>query len=524
MNLSRRSFLSKTGAGLTGAVIAGGSSLQAQEEASSSRDKAGKPPNILFIMSDDHAVNAIGCYGKRLAGLNGTPNIDRLAQEGMRLDRCYCTNAICVPSRASILTGTYSHENGVYSLRDALDPELPNVAQMLQQAGYQTAVMGKWHLKTEPSGFDDWKVLPGQGAYHNPVFKEKGGGQKRYEGYSADVIGDLTLDWLKQRDPEKPFMMMCHFKAPHEPWGYADRFSDFLADETIPEPDSLWEDKSHRSEGSRELGFTIDTMAQRQERPNYHHDGPVDFSGLSEEEKRAKAYQIFTKRYLRACKGVDDNIGRLLDYLDENGLRDNTVVIYTSDQGYFLGEHNYIDKRWMYEEAIQMPFVVRYPGEIEAGSETQAMVLNVDFPALFLDYAGLSAPAYMQGRSFRPVLQGKTPSDWRTSMYYRYWLHTNRPAHYGIRTERYKLIFFYGLPLDVSGASEETTPAGFELYDLEKDPHERQNVYGDPQYEAVAKRLKQELLQLKRELGDTDAEYPELLALQREYFADVMGQ
>ena len=481
------------------------------------RGNAAQRPNILFIMSDDHAVNAIGCYGSRLTGVAKTPNIDRLAAEGMRLDSCLCTNSICVPSRASILTGEYSHVNGVYTLSDRLDPRRQNVAKLLRSAGYQTAMIGKWHLKEEPSGFDYWNVLPGQGRYHNPVLKEKGTGSKTHEGYCTDVITDLSLDWLGNRDTKEPFFLMCHYKASHEPWHYAERHADLYRDVDIPEPPSLWEDKSHRSDGSREYGFSISTMVSRMERDK-HPTGPLDTTGMDETQKKRAGYQKFLKDYLRTIAGIDENIGRLLEHLDREGLAENTVVIYTSDQGYFLGEHDYIDKRWMYEESLRMPFVVRYPPEIEPGTVNDDLVINTDFAPMFLDYAGLATPDTMQGRSFRASLAGRTPTDWRTSMYYRYWQHCSRPAHYGVRTKRYKLIFFYGLPLDANGAEKQASKPGWELYDLEKDPHELKNIYDDPGYGDVVKELKAELTRLKKELGDTDEKYPELMELRTEFW------
>jgi arylsulfatase A-like enzyme len=472
-------------------------------------------PNILFIMSDDHTTNAISCYGSRLATIAPTPNIDRLASEGMRLTNCFCTNSICVPSRASILTGQYSHKNNVYTLSDTLDPKHPNVAKDLQKNGYQTAMIGKWHLKKDPSGFDYWNILPGQGRYQNPILKEIGKEQTVHQGYSTDVITNLSLDWISNRDKDKPFFLMCHFKAPHEPWGYPKRLIDYLTDQEIPEPESLWEDKSHRSEGSREYGFTIDTMAERQTKKNYHHEGPIDFTGLNDKEKRKKAYQIFLKRYLRTITAVDENVGKMLDFLDANNLTENTIVIYTSDQGYFLGEHNYIDKRWMYEQSLTMPFIIRYPKEIQANSTNDDIILNVDFAPLFLDYAGLSTPQYMQGQSFRNNVQNKTPQNWRTSMYYRYWQHTNRPAHYGVRTKRYKLIFFYGLPLGMKGTVIEPTKVGWELYDLKNDPQELKNVYNDSAYNEIVTQLKDELVRLKKEIDDTDDRFPELVELNK---------
>lgn len=481
-------------------------------------------PNILFIMADDHATNAISCYGSRLAQVAPTPNIDNLARKGMRLESCFCTNSICTPSRATIMTGKYSHKNGVYTLRDALDPAQPNVAKYLRKSGYQTALIGKWHLHSEPSGFDYYHVLDGQGRYFDPRFIENGNWEKEhrkkrgeigkiYKGYSTDIVTDMAMKWMKGRNHKKPFFLMCHFKAPHEPWEYAKRYANYLADIEIPEPDSLWEDKSHRSQGSREYGYTIDTLTKRMLKKNYHSEGPIDIHGLNKKQQRKKTYQIFLKRYLRTIKGVDDNVGRLLKFLSRNNLAQNTVVIYTSDQGYFLGEHNYIDKRWIFEESLRMPFIVRYPAEIVSGSSNDDIVLNTDFAPTFLDYAGLPTPVDMQGRSMRPLLHGKTPSDWRTSMYYRYWMHTNRPAHYGLRTKRYKLIFFYGLPLGMSGASSVRTKPGWELYDLKNDPHELHNIYHESQYAEIIKELKRELLHKKKQLDDTDGKYPELLQL-----------
>jgi len=518
--MNRRMFLGALGGAVGGWLAAravsvargAGARADIPADASAGSDR----PNILFIMADDHTSQAFGCYGSRLASIAPTPNIDRLAAEGARLKNCFCTNSICAPSRASILTGQYSHRNGVYTLRDRLDPAAPNVAKALQRAGYQTAVIGKWHLKTEPAGFDYWNVLPGQGRYVNPQMKEVGGETHTYQGFSTDVITDLTLTWLKERrDPDRPFCLMTHFKACHEPFAYPERNADLLADVPIPEPESLFEDKRHRSPGSREYGFTIDTMAKRLR--NGSHGGWTPPDGLSGDALRRAAYQRFVRRYLRSVAAIDQNVGRLLDGLREAGLDDRTVVLYTSDQGYFLGEHNYIDKRWMYEESLRMPLLVRYPGEIAPGTVVDDIVLNVDFAPVMLDYAGAGVPGYMQGRSFRPNLRGRTPPDWRDAMYYRYWMHGNgarRPAHYGIRTRRYKLIFFYGLPL--GHTRQKPTEPGWELYDLQNDPHELHNVYGDPAYADVATRLKRRLDDLKRDLGDTDEAYPALVELRRD--------
>ncbi|MDZ7722223.1 MAG: sulfatase [candidate division KSB1 bacterium] len=476
-----------------------------------------KQPNILFIMSDDHAVNAVSCYGSRLQSVMQTPNIDRLAKEGARLDHCFCTNSICVPSRATIMTGQYSHVNKVYTLRDKLNPASPNVAKLLQDNGYQTALFGKWHLSVDPDGFDDWNVLPGQGRYHNPVLIDKTGHEQVYKGHSTDVITDLTLAWLENHENKRPFFLMCQFKAPHERWEYADRYRNFLKHTDLPDPESMWEDKGHRSPGSREYGYTLETMAGRLARENYHTETALDTSDLNNRQIRKAAYQQFVKMYLRTIKGVDDNVGRLLNYLDDHQLTENTVVIYTSDQGYFLGEHDYIDKRWMYEESLRMPFVVRYPKEIPSDSVNKDIIINPDFAPTFLDYAGMPTPDRMQGRSFRKNLSGHSPEDWRQAMYYRYWMHCSRPAHMGVRTQRYKLIFFYGQPLDMTGTDPEPTKTGWELYDLKTDPLEMQNLYSDPGYRNIVIELKQELKRLRQDLGDTDENYPVMQEIFKAY-------
>jgi len=475
-------------------------------------------PNILFVMADDHSANAIRCYGSMLGRYALTPNLDRLAGEGVRFTSCFCTNSICVPSRASILTGEYSHRNGVYSLHHALDPERDNVAKRMQSAGYRTAIFGKWHLKEEPSGFDEWKVLPGQGRYHDPRFREKGAAkQVEYEGFSTDVVTDLSIAWLEGREKGQPFFLMTHFKNCHEPWDFAERHAELYRDVEIPEPPSLWEDKCHRSLGSRDLGLTIETMAGRMEKSDYP-TGRLVTEGMTPQERKRAAYQKLAKDYLRCVAAIDENVGRLLDYLEREGLAENTVVVYTSDQGYFVGEHDYIDKRWMFEESLRMPLIVRYPGHAPAGKVEGEIVLNVDFAPTFLDLAGAGAPSSIQGASLVPVLAGETPAGWRESMYYHYWQHGTRPAHYGVRTERYKLIFFHGVPLE--GIAEEDakpTAPGWELYDLERDPFEIRNVYEDPGYADVVPELKAELWRLKAELGDHDESHPALFEVSEAY-------
>ncbi len=485
-----------------------------------------QPLNIVFIMSDDHATNAISAYGSHLTSVFKTPHIDRLAEEGMRMDRTYCVNAICTPSRASILTGQYGHINGVKTLGDAIPPDSINVAELLQKGGYETALIGKWHLKTEPFGFDYWKVGPGQGKYHDPTFAEIGtpyqtrSGGKKVEGYYTDLVTDYALEWLEDRPADKPFALFLHHKAPHGKWEPAKRHEDFLEDVEIPEPASLWEDYSHRSEASRNYGTSISHRLA--DRRNMIDDvssdrwptQQIDMTGLTEKEQTKAAYQKYLKDYLRCVKAVDENVGRVLDYLDEEGLTENTLVVYTSDQGMFLGEHDYFDKRWIFEEAFRMPFIARLPGRIQAGSTTDLLGANIDFAPTLLEAVGLPIPNAMQGESFLKILEtGKAPTGWRESVYYRYWMHLRGhhiPGHFGVRTDRYKLIFYYGLGLGATGADKEQTPAGWELYDLKNDPEEVNNVYGQSKYEAVSERLKRELKRLKEQYVDSDEPFPDL--------------
>lgn len=480
-------------------------------------------PNILYVMSDDHAANAIGCYGSRLAALDPTPAIDRLAAQGARLDTVLCTNGICTPSRASILTSQYGHQNGVRTLGDALDPRPPHLGHHLREAGYQTALIGKWHLYSEPTGFDDWQYLSSrtvgqQGDYVDPEFETKSEGTIRTSGYVSDIITQRSLDWLRRRDRERPFFLMCHHKAPHSEWEFPERHAGRFGGE-IPEPANLFEDKSHRSAGSRGLGSTISphnahgSLAERFAAEDWV-TGPLDLVGLDDRKATRAAYRKYLRDYLRCSLTVDESVGALLDALDEEGLTDDTVVVYTSDQGMFLGEHDYYDKRWMFEEALRMPFVIRYPREIEAGSVNRDITTNLDFAPTFLDYAEQPVPPSMWGRSFRANLGGRTPPDWPTAMYYRYWMHMAHhgvPAHYGIRTQRFKLVYFYGLGLDASYSDYPATPPGWELYDLEADPAENHNVYEDPDYRHVVGELKARLAALKEHYGDTDERYPELL-------------
>lgn len=455
-------------------------------------------PNILYIMADDHAAHAISAYGSRI---NQTPNIDRIAKSGVRMTNCFCTNSICTPSRAAILTGQYSHKNGVYTLNDRLDPNRNHVAKELQNAGYQTAMIGKWHLESDPTGFDYWNILPGQGVYYDPTFIS-GGKRTKYTGYCTDLIGDFTLDWLKKRDAKKPFFAMCHHKAPHRPWQPSPKYKDLFLDQTIPEPDNLFDHYEGRARSV--AAVTMKVGEDMEIKTDLKTEKPA---GLQGDALRKWAYQLYIKDYLRCIRSVDDNVGRLLDYLDAEGLASNTIVIYTSDQGFFLGDHGWFDKRLMYEESLRMPFLMRYPNVIRSGTVNRDMVLNIDFAPMFLDYAGARAPAEMQGRSFRANLEGHTPKDWRKAMYYRYWMHNTSdhhvPAHYGVRTDRWKLIYYYGKPLGMTGANPPDTEPDWELFDVRNDPREMKNLYHNPKYASEVRDLKALLDKLQKEAGDT---------------------
>lgn len=474
-----------------------------------------KQPNIIFILTDDHASHAMSCYGSRI---NRTPHLDRIAEGGIRLDNCFCTNSICTPSRASILTGTYNHVNGVTTLDTPLDNRLQTFPKLLQAAGYQTAVYGKWHLGEgalhKPVGFDDWAVLPGQGYYHNPTFiyPGEGAGIKRtVPGYATDIITDMSLDFIRNRDQGRPFCLLCHHKAPHRPWYADEKHAGMFLEEDVPEPETLYDDYRNRAKAAEaaamRVGVDMFISDVKCELPD----------DMDEMALRRWGYQRYIKDYLRVVQSVDDNVGRLLDFLDAAGLAEDTIVIYTSDQGFFLGDHGWYDKRFMYEESLRMPFIMRYPREIKPGSVSDDIIVNVDFAPMLLDLAGVPVPVDMQGRSFRSNLQGSTPPDWREGMYYRYWMNKtdhNVSAHYGIRTHKYKLIYYYydgcgqiGSDLKLcAGDRQVTALAGlepeWELFDLEKDPCEMRNVVHDPDYAGVFAELRAALHRLQAEVGD----------------------
>jgi arylsulfatase A-like enzyme len=470
---SRRSFLKHLS---TGTVAAG---LAPAFESCTSTNRR---PNILFIMSDDHCRQAMSSYGGQL---NQTPNIDRLANEGMRFERCCMTNSLCAPSRATILTGKFSHLNSVQENRDKFDGEQQTFPKLLQQAGYNTAMIGKWHLTSEPTGFDYWNVLPGQGRYFDPEFIEMGKKSVR-PGYTSDIISDESIRWLSERDQEQPFMLMCHHKAPHVKHQYPEKYASMFEDEELPVPGTFNDDYFTRSSAL--------TDSCRYSKFQNIMEGDLSGStpppGLSDKKYKAWAQNAFLKTYLRVVQAMDDSIGRLLDYLDTSGLAENTLVVYTSDNGFFLGEHGFYNKMWMYEESLLTPLVVRYPGVIQPGSVNEQLVSNLDFAETFLDYAGVVQPADMQGLSFRNILEDGTDPNWRKSVYYHYYGQFGVAAHYGIRTERYKLIHYYEID-------------EWEFFDLHADPNELRNLYLKADAINEQARLKSELQRLREKYQDT---------------------
>lgn len=487
-------------------------------------EKEVQKPNILFIMSDDHTSQAWGIYGGILKDHVQNKNISRLADEGMVLNNVYCTNSICVPSRATILTGQYSHKNGVYTLDDPFPRDSLNIAKVLQKNGYQTAIIGKWHLKTEPQGFDYYNILYDQGRYWDPILRTEKNFHKKpeewdvHEGFSTDIVTDLSIDWLDKRDPKKPFMMMTHFKATHEPFDFPKRFNDLYDGIEFPEPASLL-DFSPATTGRTFDGLKLENMGNNWLRSTADPDSwwckypelPFSLQGLDSIAARKKIYQKLVRDFLRSGAAIDDNIGKLLDYLERSNIADNTIVIYTADQGYFLGEHGFYDKRMIYEESLQMPFVIRYPKEIQGGQRIDDIILNIDFASLIADYANAPIPDSFQGKSFRANLKGATPADWRKSAYYRYWQHMDFwPGHFGVRNENYKLIFFYGQGLDMTRTSKKVTDPGWEFFDLKNDPKETKNAYNDPVYQEIIKEMKIDLLEQRNYFGDTDLKYPEM--------------
>ena len=491
-----------------------------------------KRPNILFVFSDDHATHAIGAYNGWLKAVNPTPEIDKLAKDGMVFEKSFCSNSICGPSRAVIMSGKHSHKNGFMNNGNTFNWNQQIFPKLLQKAGYQTAIYGKSHLKGNPQGFDDWKVLPGQGLYYNPDFFTPEG-KVRIDGHATDVVTDLAVDWLKKkRSADKPFMLMVQHKAPHRAWMPALRHLKLYNDIDIPEPDTLFDNYKDNAPGARHQEMEID----RHMDPNYDLfvDLTADFAGTPIQKRQDRSargnmtrmteaqmvawrahygprdeafhkaqlkgkdlvrwkFQRYAKNYLRCVKGVDESVGRLRATLKELDLDDNTVVIYSSDQGFYIGDHGWYDKRWMYEESLKMPFIVSWPGVTKPGSRDHHLIQNIDYAETFLDIAGAKIPSDMQGRSLVPLLKGQSPKNWRTSIYYHYYEYPSFhmvPRHYGIRTERYKLMHFYRFGNE------------WEMYDLQKDPDELTNLYGQPGQAKLTADLKKQLYALQKHYGD----------------------
>jgi arylsulfatase A-like enzyme len=469
---------------------------------------AARQPNILLIFTDDLTTQALSAYNHPLKLLQ-TPNIDRLARQGMLFERALVPNSICGPSRAVILTGKYSHLNGFYRNGNRFDGSQQTVAKLLQKAGYQTAVIGKWHLESDPTGFDHWHILPGQGIYYNPPMI-RNGERVQHEGYTTDLITDFSIEWLRQRDKSKPFYLMAQHKAPHREWAPALRHLGWNQDQPFPEPATLFDDYSGRGRAEREQDMTLEktfttrdskevappylNAAQRKVWDAYYEprNAVLREGRLSGRDLVRWRYQRYLHDYLGTVKAVDESVGRLLKYLDDEGLADNTLVIFSSDQGFYLGEHGWFDKRWIYEESLTTPLIVRWPGATRAGARHKAIVSVIDFPETFLDAAGAAIPGDMQGHSLKPLLQGQTPRDWRTSFYYHYYefpgAHSVR-KHYGVVTDRYKLFHFYEPEMNY-----------WTLIDRQRDPNELKNVYDDPGYIDTRRELHAELQRLRTEL------------------------
>ncbi|MEG1615786.1 MAG: sulfatase [Bacteroidales bacterium] len=516
--------------------------------------KEEKKPNIIIMMADDHTRQAMSCYGSKLVD---TPNLDRLAKEGMLFNNCYVANSISGPSRACIITGKFSHKNGFTDNGKVFNGDQQTYPKLLQNAGYETAVIGKWHLSSLPQGFDHYEILIGQGDYFNSTFIVDGE-KTPSEGYVTDVITDKTINWLDSRaDKEKPFALMYYHKAPHRNWLPAPRHMGMFNDKVFPEPANLFDDYETRGRAAREQEMELDRHFREgwdlklvtgdqlatddpqliYAKANEENVGPWKarqwdaksyqsaYNRMSEEEKaiwnkslegRHKEYennemsheelvrwkyQQYMRDYCATVVAMDENVGRLLDHLEETGELDNTIIIYTSDQGFYLGEHGWFDKRFMYEESYSTPLLVRYPAKIKAGTQTSALAMNVDFAPTFLDYAGVPIPEDIQGVSLRPVLEstnGEKPADWRDAVYYHFYEYPSEHAvkrQVGVRTDRYKLIHFYN---DIDE---------WELYDMAQDPQEMKNLYNDPASQEIAAHMKKKLLELQEQYEDLDEGY-----------------
>ena len=500
MGISRREAVKRLGA--AGAVSLFGGCAPAVHRR--------RPPNIIFMMTDDQTVGQMSCYGHPYLR---TPNMDRLAEEGARFDTCFCTNSLCAPSRASVLTGCYSNINGITGnseqkgVEERLNPALPTFPELLREAGYYTALIGKYHIRHDPVGFDEWRILPGQGAYFDPEFIENGMVTQN-SGYVTDVITDKTLAFLDRHDMNQPFCLVYQHKGPHRPFNPAPRHRDLWNNVEFPYPASFNDDYATR----RVAKLAEDMRIEVSLRGDYD-DMP---EGLSDEEVKRWIYQRFVKDSCRAVVSIDENLGRVLDILDKKGIAEDTMIVYTSDNGFFLGEHGWYDKRFMYEPSLRIPLLIRYPRMEVKGIAVEEMVLNVDFAPTILDIAGIEAPETMHGRSLRPLIAGEHPGDWRSSVYYAYYEDSWRSyrnlnpedlndqtytqyftahrvgPHRGVRTDRYKLIEYY------------TEGDYWELFDLTDDPNELVNLYGTNRYDGITTRLKTELRGLQSLYGLSD--------------------
>ncbi len=460
-------------------------------------------PNIVVVLVDDHAFEAISAYDTYLKDYAKTPTIDRLANEGMRFDNFVCANSICSPSRASILTGQYSHKNGITGLGGAINDDSPQYPEQLKEVGYETFLVGKWHLKSLPKGYDKYMTVKGQGTYFDPSFTGSEGTWKR-KGYSTDVYTDIAMEWLRGRDKEKPFLLSLQFKAPHHEYGHAGRYDDLLADVTIAEPSNLYVDPRESNSNLKQEFMKgtkfhmLHTTTKKKGGANYYErhlndDAPNEMwphDPTSEKDKIRVAYQHMIHKYIRCISGNDDNLKRVLDYLDDEGLAEDTIVIYTSDQGYWLGQNGFYDKRLILETSIRMPFLIRYPKLIKPGSINSDLCINVDVAPTLLELAGAKTPSAMQGRSMVPFLKGDEVDDWRTSQFYTYWGATK---HYGIRTDRYTYVKVAGHP--------------DELFDRKLDPDQMHNVIGEPGYGEIVNSLQKEL---REQIRETDIDQDQL--------------
>lgn len=490
------------------------------------RVMAADRPNIVFLFSDDHAIKAISAYGGPLASIAPTPNIDRIGRDGVVFLNSFCANSICGPSRATILTGKHSHKNGFMRNGNNFDPSQWTVAKELQKNGYSTAVIGKWHLNSNPVGFDHWEILPGQGSYYNPDFIQMDGTTKRFEGYATDLTTDKALTWLDSRDTSKPFFLMCQHKAPHRTFAPAPRHLGAFDDVEIPEPESLFDDYANRSrtlatnemEIDRHMDWAYDLKIRKGERgdvklPDPDRYGTPEYSRMNAEQKRTWdahfspdnqkfladyksgklthsdivrwKYRRYMRDYLSTVKAVDESVGRMLQYLDDNGLAENTIVIYSSDQGFFLGEHGWYDKRWMFEESFRMPFLIRWPRVATPGLQPRELIQNIDYAPTFLDMAGFATPDEVQGRSLVPLLKGEN-KNWRESLYYAYYELGEHavPQHFGVRTQTHKLIYF--------PQSDE-----WNMFDLQRDPNEMTSMHALPEYQQTRDQLAAEFTRLR---------------------------